>query len=144
LSQPRGQLQKGKKSSSAFRINDTTGLYLKYAAVPKGAAAEYTFTFTKGHLDELAVLREQCRSVCVAFVCIKAKEICDLTYGQLVQLIAVRKKVCGEDEEQYQILVTAPPNKQFRVYVNQPGRRGVLMGEIMVKRSAFPELLFLE
>jgi len=134
----------GRKSSCAFRINDTTGLYIKYAAAPRGAASEYIFSFSKNSLDELVVLREQCRSVCVAFVCIKAKEICVLSYGQVTQLIATRKKERGEEEDQYQILVTARPNKQFRVYVNEPGRRGVMMGETLVKRSAFPELLFCE
>ena len=67
-----------------------------------------------------------------------------ISYGQLTQMISLRKKMRGEDEEQYQVLVTAPPNKQFRVYVNHPGRKGVMAGEQLVRRSAFPELLFLE
>jgi hypothetical protein len=134
----------GKKSNAAFRINDTTGIYVKYAGLPHGSAREYIFTFTKAHLDELAVLREHCTKVFVVLVCIRIKEICVISYGQLVQMIGLRKKVRGEIEDQYQILVTAPPNKQFRVYVNRPGRKGIAMGEQLVRRNAFPELLFLE
>jgi len=134
----------GKKSHAAFRINDTTGIYLKYAGVPHGFAREYIFTFTKAHLEELVVLREHCTRVFVVLVCIKTKEICVISYGQLTQMISLRKKVRGEDEEQYQVLVTAPPNKQFRVYVNHPGRKGILMGQQLVRRNAFPEMLFME
>jgi hypothetical protein len=134
----------GKKSSAAFRINDTTGIYVKYAGVPHGHAKEYIFTFTSAHLGELSVLREHCTKVFVVMVCIRNKEICAISYGQLMEMIRLRKDVRGEDEDQYQVLVTAPPNKQFRVYVNHPGRKGVLMGEQLVRRSAFPELLFIE
>jgi len=134
----------GKKSHAAFRINDTTGIYLKYAGLPHGSAREYIFTFTKAHLDELMTLRERCTKVFVVLVCIKTKEICVISYGQLTQLIDLRKKVRGADETQYQVLVTAPPNKQFRVYVNRPGRKGVMMGQQLVCRNAFPEILFIE
>jgi hypothetical protein len=134
----------GKKSHCAFRINDTTGIFIKYAGHPRGSSNEYIFTFTKTHLSELATLREHCTNVFVVLVCIEIKEICVVSYGQLVQLIGLRKKARGEDEEQYQLIVTAPANKQFRVYVNRPGRRGIMLGEQLVRRSAFPELLFLE
>ena len=67
-----------------------------------------------------------------------------LSYGQLLEMISLRKKTRGRDEDQYQVLVTAPPNKQFRVYVNRPGRKGVMMGQQVVRRNAFPELLFAE
>jgi hypothetical protein len=56
----------------------------------------------------------------------------------------LRQKVFGGSEDQYQILVTAPANKQFRVYVNRPGVKGKLMGQIKVKRCAFPDALFAE
>jgi len=134
----------GKKSQSAFRINDTTGIYLKYAGLPHGSVKEYTFTFTKAHLDELLVLREHCTKVFVVLVCIKTKEICVISYGQLTELVALRKRVRGAEEDQYQVLVTAPPNKQFRVYVNRPGRKGIMTGQKLVCRNAFPEILFLE
>lgn len=134
----------GKKSTCAFRVNDTTGVYIKYAAAPHGSAGEYIFTFSSASLAELTTLREHCTHVFVVMVCIKAKEICVISYGQLQQLIDLRQKVLGAPEEQCQILVTAPPNKQFRVYVNRPGRKGVLMGQQLVSRKAFPEMLFLE
>jgi hypothetical protein len=134
----------GKKSNAAFRINDTTGIYVKYAGLPHGSAKEYIFTFTKAHLDELAVLREHCVRVFVVLVCIKNKEICVISYGQLMQIIGIRRETRGSEEDQYQVLVTAPPNKQFRVYVNHPGRRGIMMGHQLVRRNAFPELLFVE
>jgi len=82
--------------------------------------------------------------VFLVLVCIKIKEICVLSYGQLMQMISLRKRTRGQDEDQYQVLVTAPPNKQFRVYVNRPGRKGVMMGQQLVRRNAFPELLFVE
>jgi len=131
-----------KKSTCAFRINDTTGIYIKYAGSPRGAANEYIFTFTQAHLDELTKLREHCTSVFAVLVCIGAKAICALSYGQIMQFVKLRQSAKGEAEDQYQIIVTAPPNKQFRAYVNKPNRKGVMMGETLVARSAFPEILF--
>jgi hypothetical protein len=134
--------QNGKKSSCAFRINDTTGIYIKYAAAPRGLVKEYIFTFTKSHLEELATLREHCTKVFVVLVCIRTKEICVISNGQLQQLISIRQRVRGQEEKQYQVLVTAPLNKQFRVYVNRPARKGIMLGQELVRRNAFPELLF--
>jgi hypothetical protein len=137
--------QKGKKSSCAFRINDSTGIYIKYAGAPHGTAKEYVFTFTKPQLEELSVLREQCVKVFVTLVCIKVKEICVISYGQLQHLIQGRRRELGTDEDQYQVLVTALPNKQFRAYINCPARRGIILGEpLLVQRKAFPEILFAE
>jgi hypothetical protein len=136
--------QNGEKSSCAFRINDTTGIYIKYAGVPHGSAKEYVFTFTKPNLEDLATLRQHCTKVFVVLVCIEAKEICVISYGQLQQLINVRQQVRGQEEEQYQVLVIAPLKKQFRVYVNRPARRGIMLGEQLVRRNAFPDLLFVE
>lgn len=134
----------GKKSSCAFRINDTTGIYIKYAGEPRGTAQEYVFTFTQAHLDELTKLREHCTSVFAILVCIGAKAICALSYGQIMKFVKMRKEAKGEAEEQYQIFVTAPVNKQFRAYINKPHRKGVMIGETLVARNAFPEILFVE
>lgn len=134
----------GKKSQAAFRVNDGTGIFVKYASAPHGTAREYVFTFSNDHLGELATLREHCTQVFVVLVCIKIKEICVISYGQLTELIRLRKKTKGGDEDQYQILVTAPANKQFRVYVNRPGTKGIIMGTQLVRRNAFPEMLFHE
>jgi hypothetical protein len=132
----------GKKSSCAFRINDTTGIYIKYAGLPRGSANEYIFTFTHAHLEELKKLREHCPSVFAVLVCIGAKAICALSYGQIAGFVDLRRDSKGGEEDQYQIIVTVPPNKQFRAYINKPNRKGVAMGETLVARNAFPEVLF--
>ncbi|MGB6944072.1 MAG: hypothetical protein WBE37_16860 [Bryobacteraceae bacterium] len=132
----------GDKSRCAFRINDSIGAFIKYASSPKGSYDEYLFTFQKAHLDELALLREKTGNIFAVLVCIRDKEICVLSDTELKRLIATRQKAFGGPEDQYQILVTAPANKQFRVYVNSPGAKGKMLGEIKVKRSAFPDLLF--
>jgi len=132
----------GEKSRCAFRINDSIGTFIKYASAPKGRSSEYLFTFQQAHLDELNLLREKSGKVFAVLVCIKDKEICVLSDDDLLKLIALRQKAFGGPEDQYQIIVTAPANKQFRVYVNRPGVKGKMMGEIKVKRSAFPDALF--
>ena len=134
----------GKKSSCAFRINDTTGIYIKYAGAPRGQAEEYVFTFTQAHLDELKKLREHCTNVFAVLVCIGAKGICALSYGQVTNFVKLRRDSKGEPEDQYQIFITAPENKQFRAYVNVPSRKGISMGKTLVARNAFPEILFEE
>ena len=135
---------KGKKSSCAFRINDTTGIYIKYAGSPRGAAKEYVFTFTQAHLEELTKLREHCTGVFAVLICIEAKSICVLSYGQIMKFVKIRQDAKGAPEEQYQIFITAPANKQFRAYTNQPNRKGIMLGETLVARNAFPEILFEE
>jgi hypothetical protein len=132
----------GEKSRCAFRINDGIGVYVKYASAPKGAYNEYPFTFQQQHLEELAILSEKCGSVFAVLVCIKDKEICVLSLDELNRLIALRKGALGEPEEQYQVLVTAQANKQFRVYINRPGVKGKMLGTIKVRRKAFPDELF--
>jgi hypothetical protein len=134
----------GEKSRCAFRINDSIGIFIKYASAPKGPYSEYLFTFQKTHLDELALLRGKSGRVFAVLVCIKEKAICVLSGGELTTLIELRRNEFGGPEDQYQIIVTAPANKQFRVYVNRPGVKGKKLGEIKVKRSAFPEALFSE
>lgn len=134
----------GDKSRCAFRINDAIGAFIKYSSAPKGNYDEYLFTFQQAHLDELAKLREKSGKVFAVLVCIKDKEICVLSEAELNRLIAVRQKSFGGPEGQYQIIVTAEVNKQFRVYVNAPGVKGTKMGEIKVKRKAFPEALFIQ
>ena len=46
-------------SRSAYRINDTIGVYVKYASKPRGAVKEYQFTFLKDHLDELVAIEKK-------------------------------------------------------------------------------------
>lgn len=130
------------KSRSAFKINDSIGVYLKYASRPTGAAKEYVFTFTGSHLKEIADLKAKSEKVFVVLVCIAEREICVLPVSELESLIAARTKRNKAPEAQYQALVTAPANKSFRVYMNVPGKKGQALGVRTVKRSSFPGLIF--
>lgn len=133
---------KGKRSNCGFRINDSTGVYIKYAGSARGRTREYLFTFTEPHLREFNTLREHCPSVFAVLVCVGDKSICAASYGQIMDLIKLRADAKGCTEDQYQVIVEAPSNKQFRVYVNMPNRKGVRLGETLVARNAFPEILF--
>ena len=85
-------------SRSAYRINDDIGVYLKYANKPTPAYQEYGFTFQQQHLDELAEIAKMTERVFAALVCVKARQICCLSYGQLTKLIDARKNAKGADE----------------------------------------------
>ena len=71
-----------------------------------------------------------------------ALHICCITYEALLELLAVRKQEKGSDEDAYTILVTAPANKSFRIYMNAPGRRKVMIGQRIVARDDFPDVVF--
>ncbi len=130
------------RSRSAYRINDSIGVYLKYAVAPTPSHGEYVFTFNSEHLSELARLAGVAKGLFVALVCVKARQICCLRYDELNSLIAARKHAKGEDESQYQVLVVAPDGKGFRVYANRPGVKNKAIGKMRVNRSAFPDILF--
>jgi hypothetical protein len=130
-------------SRSAFRINDDMGVYLKYATKPTPSLGEYVFQFTIQHLDELKGISELVPRVYLALVCVEGREICCLGYEQFKELVALRRRAKGDPEQQYMVLVTMPPRKEFRVYVNAPGRRKMIVDEpILVARSAFPDNFF--
>ena len=130
-------------SRSIFRVNDDIGIYLKYASKPHGRYREYVFTFHTEHLDELRRADEQCARVFVALVCVKDRHVCCLKYSDLLSKIGQRRKSKGADEEQYSILAVLPKNKQFRIYVNAPGKKKTkLSPELLVRRNAFPNELF--
>ena len=133
----------GVTSRSAFKINDDIGIYLKYATKPKPPFREYVFTFNSDHLAELAALRRLRSSVFLALVCVKARQICCLPHTDFEALVEARKKAKGSPEEQYALLATVPVGKSFRVYVNAPGKRKVMLGkEIIISRNAFPKDIF--
>ncbi len=135
--------EKGNASRSSFLINKGAVVFLKYATAAKGRFAEYKFTFTRQHLNEIEKLSKKYDLVVAALVCVKAREICCLTNDQLVSLIDRRIKEKGDGEDQYQVLVTVPKGKKFRVYLNQPGRRKIILGdELLIARNAFPNALF--
>jgi hypothetical protein len=136
------KLQNG-ASRSAFKINDEIGVFLKYATVTKAPFKEYVFTFRQEHLDEIAEIATKTQKVFLALVCVKGREICCLPYKRLLELIQRRKKDRGYPEDQYTILVTMPEGKSFRVYVNAPDRKKVILGkEIVISRNNFPNKIF--
>ncbi len=134
----------GQKSRSAYRINDSIGIFLKYASKPSRTFREYTFTFTADHLRELAeVDNSQVSNTFIALVCVKDREIACLTLPQLQELVKRRREAKGTHEDQYLVLVTAPQGKSLRAYVNAPGRRKhILEKELLIKRRSFPDALF--
>lgn len=129
-------------SRSACRINDTIGIYLKYASAPLGRHKEYGFTFHEEHLDELEQISQTVKTY-MALVCVEDRHICCLAYSDLTGLIERRVAARGAKETQYVVLVTAPKNKKFRVYINAPGVRNTMLGKpLKVGRSDFPKLIF--
>ena len=132
----------GKKSRSAYRINASIGLYLKYAKDPRPPYTEYQFTFSQVHLRELEDLAKGNKKTFVAFVCKKSREIACLSREELLEKIAERKAESGKEEAQYVLLVTATPGNSLRVYTNVPGKKKLKMGELVVKRKDFPNRLF--
>ncbi|MDH0865616.1 hypothetical protein [Mitsuaria sp. GD03876] len=127
----------------AYKINDETALYLKYATKPKLAHQEYVFTFTSEHLADLKTIQAKNSKTFIALVCIHDREICCLSYDELDALVTRRREAKGEEEEQYAVLVTAPKGKELRVYVNAPGKKNAMLGkEMKVPRKAFPSMVF--
>jgi hypothetical protein len=132
----------GEKSRSAFIVNHDTGIYLKYATSPTKRWKEYVFTFTETHLAELEALKSHHARVFIVLVCRKAKEICVLTLDEFEKHRALREKAKGAKEPHYQILVTVPKGKSFRVYMNAPGQKKTMLKDQKVPRSDFPKLIF--
>ncbi|BAS26753.1 hypothetical protein [Limnochorda pilosa] len=128
---------------SAFKVNDDIGAYLKYATKPTRPFGEYVFTFHASHLRELGELVKRVSSVFLVLVCVKDREICSFHYRDFKRLVERRRVAKGSDEEQYTLLVAAPKGRSLRVYVNAPGQRRMILGdEILIPRSAFPNVLF--
>ena len=83
----------GQRSRSAYRINDNTGIFLKYASKPSINLGEYPFTFTGAHLQELDAVDSQMTNTFIALVCVEDREIACLALPQLQKLVdAVRRK----------------------------------------------------
>jgi len=136
------ETQPGEKSRSAFIVNHDTGIYLKYATSPVGAFKEYVFTFTDANLAEMAVLKAQHPQTFIVLVCRTAKEICVLTDAEFEIHRARREKAKGSVEPHYQLLVTVPENKSFRVYMNAPGQKKTALKNQIVSRNEFPRAIF--
>lgn len=128
---------------NGYEVNDGIGVLLKYARKPVGRFGEYLFGFTQENLGDIVRIDSATNSLFLALVCVKAREICSLSYQEFCALIQRRKTAKGADEDQYQILVTTPRGKGFRVYVNAPGVKKRILGSAMiVSRSNFPEKIF--
>ena len=130
-------------SRSAYKINDEIGVYLKYASKPTPAFKEYVFTFRREHLNELKEIALKVEKVFMALVCVAAREICCLPYKPLTDLVAKRRAAKGAAESQYNVLVTLPARKSFRVYINKPGAKKTMLGKPrIINRNDFPDKLF--
>lgn len=135
---------KGKASRSAFKVNDDIAVYLKYARVPQGRYKEYSFNFHQSHLAELKAIDESGDDLHLALVCVKDREICCITYKQLIEFIEERRSQAKYHEDQYVLLVTLKPGEAFRVNMNAPGKRKMYLTKkpIIVRRNACPNALF--
>lgn len=136
-------LPDGSNSRSTYVVNTDKAVYLKYASKPKKPFNEYVFTFSLSNLKELEELERHFKTrVFVAMVCLEAQEICAITLEELKQHIERRKAARGKNETSYQIIVTAPANSAFRVYVNEPGKKKSALGKQNVRRNHFPGVIF--
>ena len=130
-------------SRSAFRINDSIGVYLKYAQKPKPPAHDYTFTFNKDNKSELAKLSQQCDKLFITMVCVQDRHVCCIQYSEFQAWLMKRQRVLGNDEDTSTILVGLPKGKEFRVNMNLPGRRKLYLSTPqLVARKRFPDALF--
>lgn len=136
----------GKTSRSAYKINSDIAVYLKYATKTTARFKEYVFTFSRDHLAELSKIALQNNQAFVALICVKDREVCCLTLGELNALLAARTKALvklGKTEDTLTVLVTVPKGKSLRVYVNEPGVKKTVLGkEKIVSRSNFPDAIF--
>jgi hypothetical protein len=139
-------LMKGGPARSAYEIfgqgKARSAVYLKFAAKPTPAHGEYVFNFNNAQLDELEAIAEVVPRVFLALICVEARHICCLAYERLLMLVAERRKRKGSPESTYTVLVTARPNKAFRVYMNVPGKKNLQFGELTVSRNDFPSVIF--
>lgn len=129
-------------SRSSFIINTDIGVYLKYATKSIKPFNEFRFTFLESHLEELKVLVSRFEKVYLGLVCVRAKQICSISYRQFMNFLAERREAKGSRESIYTIIVTVPKGKRFRVYVNQPGERKTSLGVVRIPRNTFPGCLF--
>lgn len=125
----------------AFRINTSTGVYLKHASKPVNS--EYVFTFNQKNLHELAALKPQCTKLYIVMICVKARQNCCISMESFEAHVAERKADAGKAEAQYQILVRMQAGKSFRVYVNAAGKKRLSLTQKVVNRNAFPRAIFL-
>jgi hypothetical protein len=128
---------------AAYKVNDHIAVYIKHAVKPTPKFKEFTFTFTSENIRTIRAIAGANDKTFIAMVCVNAREICLISADQLHEMLASRQTAYGGLEDQYTVLVTAPAKKGLRVYMNQPGRRKIILGkELIVSRSSFPSDLF--
>ena len=134
----------GKKfSRCAFRVNDSIGVYLKYASEPTQPHKDYIFTFGLDAKKELETLNDVSDKVFIALVCVNDRQICCISYEEFDNWIIKRQQKLGKDENTSTILVRLPKGKYFRVNMNEPRRKNMyLNGDQLVARNHFPGALF--
>ncbi|GAB7214259.1 hypothetical protein [Dickeya oryzae] len=132
-----------RKVNNAFLINNHCVIFCKYAT-EHNINGEYVFTFNKDHIEQIEDIKEQKSvEIYICLVCVSASEICCLSKSQYDHLINNRRKSKGSDEEQYNILVTAPSGKSLSVYVNAAGKKMEYAGKpIKISRKSFPDIIF--
>ncbi len=132
----------GHSSRSGFLVNHDVGIYLKYATKKTRRFDEFIFTFSADHIAEIDALEQKAEKVFIVFVCVQAKEICCIRRAELHALIAQRELARGTGEDIHTVVVTVPTGKSCRVYMNFPGARKKMLGEIIVPRNRFPNAIF--
>lgn len=132
---------KGAVQENTFQVNQSMIIHLKYASKPNKSHSEYVFTFHKHHIDMLRGLAQH-STVFIGLVCVKARQICCISYDKLKELIEIRESEKGSSEDQHTLLVTVPTGKQFRVYMNAPGQKKTTLGQFTVPRNTFPGCIF--
>jgi len=134
---------KGERCGCAFRINSSIGVYIKHdAAGPKGKYKEFTFNFSAEQIEDIEDIASKLQIIFIVLVCFKAKHICVIPWAELQSLIKEYEGLAGEQKQQYNVLVTAPENSQFRVYLNRPKTKGVAIRKKLIPRNAFPNRIF--
>ncbi len=129
----------------AYKINNDIAVYFKYSSKAKGQYKEFIFTFTDEHIEEIAAIAIANTKCFIALICVSEREIACLSYEQLNKLFKARRNALaalGRKEAAITVVVTAPVRKNMRVYVNQPGKKGVPLGTTKVSRKAYPEDIF--
>jgi hypothetical protein len=88
------------------------------------------------------VLKAHHARVFIVLVCRKAEEICVLTETEFETHRQRRENEKGSKEPHYQLLVTMPKGKSFRVYMNAPGVKKTALKNQIVSRNEFPRAIF--
>lgn len=127
----------------AYLVNQNTGLYIKYAKKPNNNLnQEYVFTFRRDNMRGLEEMTANAKCLYIALACVEDKDICGISYEQLLDLVERRKKI-RKAEVQHGLFVTVNKEGSFQVYVYTPGTYGKILGDPMIAyHEDFPKMLF--